>query len=394
MQHICHITTGHPPFDTRVFKRECVSLAKAGFKVTLLAQHDREEVVDGVNIHPLKKYSGFVKEKFIAPQQAIKIARSINADLYHFHDPELVPWMAKLASQISKPIVWDAHEDYVSTISHFNKFKIRRISRFVAEIFGYLERKSCLERFAGVVTVTDTMARRYLDLGLKTCVLENVPDLSNIKRAAEDQRFSTPLFVSTGYQFKDRGIFEIAEAFNNLSARSQFQIAYWGSFENESLRDELRQRAGSLNSQRVFVEGPVEWKRLVNDLLPQAWASFVLFNTQDRNNCVGLPNRFFESWAASVPVIATAGTEVAKIVEAKGGGIVVPSNDPKHLESAMVRFAHEPDLVHRMGVNARRAVDEEFNWAAAFERLILLYASFGIRGSLYSAGAEAGSRLN
>lgn len=48
---VCHITSVHQRYDTRIFHKECTSLANAGYNVTLLvADGKKEEVRNGVKI--------------------------------------------------------------------------------------------------------------------------------------------------------------------------------------------------------------------------------------------------------------------------------------------------------------------------------------------------------
>ena len=52
---VCILTTVHPPFDTRIFHKQAKTLVKADYDVTLIVQHDRDEVVNGVRIMALPK---------------------------------------------------------------------------------------------------------------------------------------------------------------------------------------------------------------------------------------------------------------------------------------------------------------------------------------------------
>ncbi len=110
---ICHITTVHKPKDARIFYRMCSALAAKGHEVTLIAS---APFADEVGVH-----SSSWNER-IAPAGrvsriilALRAALSENADVYHFHDPELISLgLALKLVRPSKTVVYDVHEDYPS----------------------------------------------------------------------------------------------------------------------------------------------------------------------------------------------------------------------------------------------------------------------------------------
>ena len=91
MIKICCLTSVHPPFDTRIFHKEATSLAKAGYNVSLVAQHDKDEIVDGIRIVSLPKPKNRIERMTRTVWTAYRKALEIHADIYHFHDPELIP---------------------------------------------------------------------------------------------------------------------------------------------------------------------------------------------------------------------------------------------------------------------------------------------------------------
>ena len=52
---ICILISIHPPFDTRIFHKEAKTLAGADYNVTLIAQHNKKEIVDGIKIISLPR---------------------------------------------------------------------------------------------------------------------------------------------------------------------------------------------------------------------------------------------------------------------------------------------------------------------------------------------------
>ena len=53
--NVCIISSAHIALDVRVFHKQAKSLAEAGYNVTLIAQHAKNEVADGVKIVAVQK---------------------------------------------------------------------------------------------------------------------------------------------------------------------------------------------------------------------------------------------------------------------------------------------------------------------------------------------------
>lgn len=113
MFKICHLTSVHPIDDVRIFVKECISLATNGFDVTLIACGDNafEDIKNGVKRISLCVPVKNRLQRMIRRSKAVyQKALEIDADIYHFHDPELLPIGVKLKRK-GKKVVYDSHED-------------------------------------------------------------------------------------------------------------------------------------------------------------------------------------------------------------------------------------------------------------------------------------------
>src|SRR5690625_3774375 len=138
-KRVVHMTTVHHPYDPRIYYKQCLSLKKAGFDVTLIAQGDtNDQRVKSVNHIRLKKYQSRIKRMLFGVFSAYKEAKKLQADIYHFHDPELliVGWLLKKKDNI---VIYDIHEDYVTSILQ-KKYLPKVLRRFLASVYKLLEK--------------------------------------------------------------------------------------------------------------------------------------------------------------------------------------------------------------------------------------------------------------
>src|SRR5262249_8078753 len=108
-RRVCVITSVHPASDVRI-RKECMSLVRAGFHVTLVAPNPSDEIVDGLRIRALPRNTSRFRRLTKTAWSAWREAEQSDADIYHFHDPELIP-VALLLGRRGRKVVYDIHED-------------------------------------------------------------------------------------------------------------------------------------------------------------------------------------------------------------------------------------------------------------------------------------------
>ncbi len=91
MEKVCILTSVHSLFDIRIFHKQAKTLAKAGYDVTLIVQHTRDEVIEGIKVIALPKPKNRFHRMIGLVFRVFRLALTQKADVYHFHDPELLP---------------------------------------------------------------------------------------------------------------------------------------------------------------------------------------------------------------------------------------------------------------------------------------------------------------
>jgi hypothetical protein len=90
---VVHLTSVHQRYDIRIFVKMCSSLATHGFDVSMIvADGLGGEVKSDVSIIDVGvKTGGRLSRMINAVKRVYEKAIELDADICHFHDPELIP---------------------------------------------------------------------------------------------------------------------------------------------------------------------------------------------------------------------------------------------------------------------------------------------------------------
>ncbi len=361
---IAHLTSVHPAFDTRIFYKECISLANAGFKVSLIAPGENNEVLNNVKIVSVFRAKNRLQRILQTVWSVYMAAIAENADLYHFHDPELIP--VGLALRLfGKRVVYDVHEDVPKDI--LSKTWIpTRLRAFVANITQILETWAA-GQFDAVVTANPPVASRFPKQ--KTITIHNFPMLREFPKAL--LATTTQKTKHVGYMgglSEVRGIMELVKAMQLVCESADVQLQLAGIFSPPQFENTLRLQPGW---QHVNYLGWVN-RRELNSMLSDVQVGLATLHPL-ANYLEAYPVKMFEYMAAGIPVVVSDFPMWEAVVAECNCGILVNPMQPDAIANAILHLLNNPDLAKTMGAKGRQAVLEKYNWEQEEQKLISLY---------------------
>lgn len=362
---VCHLTTVHLPFDTRIFYKECQTLAQAGYDVRLIAPHSSNEVVEGVKIVAVPKPSGRLTRMLKTTWQVYRKALKEKAQVYHFHDPELLPIGILLKVFSGTKVIYDVHENVSHQIltKHWIPSLMRRL---VAAVFDIFE-KLLVRLMDAVVSTTEEIAEKFQRFN--PVVVHNYPVLKMLPiPPTTSQKKRGNVLVYIGGISRIRGAKEMVKALEYLNSNWDVRLELIGRLESSKLERELQALQGY---RRVCFLGQLPWKEAW-EKAQGASAGLVLFHPVP-NHLRALPTKLFEYMATGLPVIASNFPHLKKIVEGNKCGLCVEPLDLKAIAQSIEYLLVHPDEAHRMGQNGRQAVMNQYNWESESKKLLEIY---------------------
>ena len=356
---VCILTTSHLAKDDRVFHKEALSLERLGFDVCMIAPHDREETIGSIRVYALPKVRSRLSRYVGNALRALRLAWRTPADVYHFHDPELL-WVGVALRLAGRRVVYDAHEDYQQKALS-SELPGRRIVAVAWRIY-----ESLFSRFFNHIITADSYTRKHFPANRST-VLANYPPsrlVCSSRRRGDDGAFR---LIYVGGLSVERGIDEMLNAVDLLEGIA-VELHLAGPPPDEPLARRIARHPN------VVYHGMLPWEE-VGPLLADADLGLVLlqpvaaFLYCPGENVIKL----FEYMAAALPVLISNFPKLKSLVELVGCGLAVDPTSPQEIAAAIKYLHQNPDIRRRMGDTGRRAVRDRYNWECEERKLLAIY---------------------
>jgi len=371
-----HITTVHHPFDNRIFYKECVSLAEMGYRVVLVVPHERDEVVQGVEIRALPKPRNRFFRIFFTTWQACGMSLKEQADICHFHDPELIP-VGMFLRMLGKKVVYDIHEDYVTSMLYVDRAYLPGPIRFLASramagiesLCGRFFEKVLAEKY-----YTKRFPRGVQVLNYSRTDLYPVPkNHLSIPSATSciSHTHPAPRLLYTGNISKERGAVQHARLVSFMEDVHIFMVGKC----DEQLAEELMEAAGA-GRDRLHLDGVnrfVPFEKILEYYRQGGWTAGLALFPPSAHYLNKELTKFFEYMAAGIPVICSDFPVWRDLMENTGAGSCVDPEDREAAANAIQYLLDHPEKAVEMGCRGRAAVEKEYNWETQAEQLKGLY---------------------
>lgn len=364
------MTSVHTQEDTRIFHKECVSLAKAGYDVYLVSQGTQYDK-SGVHLYGIsKETSGKLSRIFVFSNKVYETALSIDADIYHLHDPELLIYASRLKKK-GKTVIFDSHENSLEFIE--DKQWIPAIFKGITSNFYRKYATNCFSKIDALITVSPHITEQLKKINPETYQVTNYPIYQDYDNKNRD--FSKPILCFTGGISEQWSHELILDAIDDIDG---VEYNLCGSAE-ENYIDSLKQKNGWC---KVNYYGKVPFSQSVEIQMASNIGMALLKPSKNTGGMMGTigNTKLFEFMMAGMPLICTGFDLWKEIINQYNCGICIDSLDKTTIKEAITYLMDHPNEAKTMGENGKRAAREVFNWETQESILLDLYKNLQNKG--------------
>lgn len=365
---IIHIAFKHSSNDTRIFRKQCVSLAKkSNYDITYITSdiNSPSELSSSMHLGVHKKIMKAYPKRVIRQFKYIKqiknyIKENPEIDLIQIHEPILLLLAVWVKRQGIK-VVFDSHEDYYKQMKL--RFRNNIIMRtFIPGMYKAYEKYVC-KKIDAVIFPCKLVDKQVFDYEVKRLIyLDNYPLLEKVRE--ENKKDFLACYV--GAISYERGVVNDIKAWKSANIIGILA----GNFGNEKLETQIRQMKEFKN---VDYRGYCNAEDIRAIYREASVGMATLLDYGQYHKLCNLPTKVWEYMMYGIPTIISRTPFVEHIMKVYEFGIMVDPENIDEITDAIRYLKENPEISKNMGKNGKRAVEENYNWSVEEKKLFDLY---------------------
>jgi glycosyltransferase involved in cell wall biosynthesis len=370
---ICHFSSVHKTSDSRVFDRECKSLA-AYFEVSFIGIGNESFHTEGVQVIGIKQnqqpFFRIIGSSFVSFYKALKI----DAAIYHIHDAELI-WAGILLSLAGKHVIYDIHENTSADI-RYRKW-LPKWTRPLAESMYALLMKLAKNyvHFIPVLAAESDREKMHIQAAQNYTVVQNFAELELLKKYRIQKRFQQQharlIYVGRlrDYYYNIDPILEAIYLLKKEGLIVHFELIgliepqFLQGFEHLSYWKEIKEQ--------------VQFR---GELTRSAWLEIskttsigICIKNQSDGEVLSHERKLFEYIALGIPSIFCNRKIYTDLNRQFDIGIGLDIENAFDIKNAFVKLINDQEFYEKLEENCIHAADHFLNWENEFKKMLKLY---------------------
>ncbi len=375
MKKILIVTTGHSPFDERIFNKFAHTFANAGFKTTILCSNEELHCEkDGISLTGFNGNNLNKSEKITKLYQFIKKS---SPDLIICCEPlpVLAAYRYKINNNRTCSILMDITEWYPEGYVS----KLKGVKKYIGYVLQYTFNLVMVNIVDGLIIGELTKKKRYDLIAPFTTkeIIGYYPVLKNFNYNPPNFNGKTITLCYTGIFNEERGFFSFLSLVDEISndfPGVKFNLKLIGKFISKSDEKTFEQKINKLNKISIDFTNWVPYTEISNELKDVD----ICFDLRKHNFVFdnSLPIKIFEYMAAGKPVIYTNIKPIRDHLRVEDFGFLVEPGDLNECKNIISKYIENKNLLINHSFNARKLIEEKFNWEKESEKLLAFIKLF------------------